>query len=350
MDWLDEVNNVPEKDYLFEKIKSHNLPVMMYGAGINAEIVTNQLSNHGIQVEQYCVDSQYYNGEEFLGKPVKNFSTMEETEKQKYVFVLGISPFANKKSAMQFEENGNFIKFIIPSPPFFGIPEEITREHINQNKSSFNETYNWLEDEKSKQTFTAYLKMKISGDYKWNENICENGLQYFTDIVFDFKKIFVDCGAWQGDTIKDFVEWSKGEYERIYAIEADKRNFTVLKDFCAKNQYENISFINKGAYDCKKSISFSNGSDGTGSSIVMNGDEHIFVETIDEMLRGKEASYIKMDIEGSELPALHGAEETISKYMPALAICVYHRANDLIDIPQFIKRFESQYKKYNLNP
>ncbi len=347
MDWLDEVNNVPEKDYLFYNIKSHNLPIMMYGAGINAEIVTNQLSSHGIYVDQYCVDSQYYTREEFLGKPVRNFSTMEESEKQKYVFVLGISPFANKKSAMQFE-NENFIKYIIPSPPFFGIPEEITKEYINQNKSAFNETYHWLEDEKSKQTFIAYLKMKISGDYKWNKNICENGFQYFTDIVSGFQNIFVDCGAWQGDTIRDFMEWSKGEYENIYAVEADKRNFVLLKEFCKKKKYKNINFINKGVYDCRKIISFSTGTDGTGSSIVMTGNEQIFVEPIDEILQGKMVSYIKMDIEGSELPALHGAQETISKYMPALAICVYHRANDLMDIPQFIKKFESKNKKYKL--
>ncbi len=43
-----------------------------------------------------------------------------------------------------------------------------------------------------------------------------------------------------------------------------------------------------------------------------------------------------MDIEGSELDALHGAEKLIREYNPVMAICVYHKEEDLITIPQFI--------------
>ena len=62
---------------------------------------------------------------------------------------------------------------------------------------------------------------------------------------------------------------------------------------------------------------------------------------------GKEkATFIKMDIEGSELEALKGAKNQIMNYSPRLAICVYHKREDLITIPQYIKKLVPEYKLY----
>ena len=59
------------------------------------------------------------------------------------------------------------------------------------------------------------------------------------------------------------------------------------------------------------------------SSVDENGEDEIKVVAVDEIVDGK-VTFIKMDIEGSELKALHGAEKTIKKYRPKLAICIYH--------------------------
>ena len=55
---------------------------------------------------------------------------------------------------------------------------------------------------------------------------------------------------------------------------------------------------------------------------------------------------IKMDIEGAELDALRGAEGTISKYKPLLAICVYHKRDDLLTIPEYIKSIVPEYRLF----
>lgn len=71
----------------------------------------------------------------------------------------------------------------------------------------------------------------------------------------------------------------------------------------------------------------------------------INVDTLDDICAGKAVSFIKMDIEGAELPSLRGAEKVIEKYHPKLAICIYHSDSDMLEIPEYIM---GKYPSYSL--
>ena len=69
------------------------------------------------------------------------------------------------------------------------------------------------------------------------------------------------------------------------------------------------------------------------------------VVSLDSCITDK-VTFIKMDIEGAELNALKGSREIIKKYKPRLAVSVYHKKEDLIEIPLYIKELVPEYKLY----
>ena len=83
-----------------------------------------------------------------------------------------------------------------------------------------------------------------------------------------------------------------------------------------------------------------------GSAISAHGSETIEIETIDDVLEGKVVGFIKMDIEGAEREALEGARFTISMQHPVLAVSVYHKRNDIWELPAQIINMNPNYKLY----
>lgn len=77
-------------------------------------------------------------------------------------------------------------------------------------------------------------------------------------------------------------------------------------------------------------------------------NQKIIVKTIDELFfeEDHKIDLIKMDIEGGEINALHGAQKTITTYLPDLQISIYHKIEDIVDIPKTIDGFSNKYAFY----
>ena len=74
--------------------------------------------------------------------------------------------------------------------------------------------------------------------------------------------------------------------------------------------------------------------------------ETITIDSFVEQRNLERVDFIKMDIEGSEVPALTGAIKTIQRHKPKLAICVYHKWDDLLVIPRLIHGIRNDYSFY----
>lgn len=179
-----------------------------------------------------------------------------------------------------------------------------------------------------------------------NANISFYGLQYFEPNFFEPEdgEVYVDAGAYALETVCDFIQWCPN-YKKIYSFEPDLTNYEMCRKKIEVENLKNVELFHLGLWSQKKELCFERcGDNGTGSTVREDGKEIIKVDSLDNILQGGKVTFIKMDIEGSELEALKGASDTIKKYRPKLAICLYHKPNDIFEIPRYIKELVPEYK------
>lgn len=170
--------------------------------------------------------------------------------------------------------------------------------------------------------------------------------QYFSvpALYHSPQEVFVDVGAFDGDTVRRFVEWA-GSFEHIYAFEPDPSNGAKCRATLSEIAGERGTLLPYGVWSEKGELRFNVRGD-MQSHIEETGEECLLVTSIDQELAGKRVTFIKMDIEGAEMPALHGAEQTIRENRPKMAVCIYHRPDDILDIPDFLLSIHPDYRFY----
>lgn len=173
------------------------------------------------------------------------------------------------------------------------------------------------------------------------------GIQYFdTDIISDHSNgVFIDGGCFDlGDSIQFLTLYPNAQ--KVYAFEPDKENYeNCLKRLKYIQNGNKIEMINKGLYNSEGEKHFL--CDGDSSRISEDSGQTIQTVSLDDFMENKEkVSFIKMDIEGAEMDALEGARKTIMRDKPDLAICIYHKKSDILDILQQILDIYPNYRLY----
>ncbi|TLT08737.1 FkbM family methyltransferase [Aliarcobacter thereius] len=160
--------------------------------------------------------------------------------------------------------------------------------------------------------------------------------------------VVLDCGSCWGDNALYFAK-EVGKNGHIVAFEFDDNNLEIFnKNLEINHDIKNITII-KNALDnsVDKELNFISNNGGT--RISDKGENPVKTTTIDKIfadLNLKRVDFIKMDIEGFELQALEGAINTIKEFKPKLAISLYHKYKDFIEIPFWIKSNFPDYKIY----
>ncbi|MEW6064007.1 hypothetical protein P378_16760 [Desulforamulus profundi] len=164
-------------------------------------------------------------------------------------------------------------------------------------------------------------------------------------------EVFVDGGAYIGDTAEEFIKQTKientGGYRHIYSFEPDES----AREKAIRNlqKYENIDVIGKGLWICDTELKFFSDGGNAGSTFVTGvRTVSVPVTSIDSFFEGKPSdelpTFIKMDIEGAEKEALIGAENVIRQKHPKLAVCVYHKPEDIYEPPKLISEIDPSYQ------
>ena len=229
--------------------------------------------------------------------------------------------------------------FDLLHPPFIIDFEE----DFKNNSHRYARVYDALADEKSKDIFTKVLNFKITFDYKFMEGFTNNHEEQYFDkeLLPPIKDMrFVDGGGYVGDTAAEVVK-NYPDFKKIYLVEPIPENIRIAKR--ELGGYENIEFLTCGISNKKETLYFNE--EKSFSTIYGQGAQSVEVDALDNIIKEK-VDYIKLDIEGAEQDAIRGAKETIQKYKPVLAICVYHKAEDWYKIPEMVLEIRSDYDVY----
>lgn len=159
--------------------------------------------------------------------------------------------------------------------------------------------------------------------------------------------VVLDCGAYTGNTAFYFADLCEPN-GKVYSLEPMPQSFSTLTKNIAVSEYKNIVPFQYAVDDSTGEAYFSEHT-GAGSRKVDKSSLIVPKITIDDFVHNNNISnvnFIKMDVEGGENSALKGARETISRFHPKLAICIYHRPDDFITIPKTILDINPNYCFY----
>lgn len=332
---IEKITEAPLWDYL----KNTDKPIILYGMGNGADMIIEVLGSLGLQHSDVFASDGFVRGHFFHGKKVLTFSEVKE----KYDDFIILMTFAvhDRETLDKVKKMSEEYELYSPTVPIAG-KGLFTLDFIKENDELFERAYNLLADERSKKDFVNILNFKVSGkiSYLFDAHY-EKPLLYEEILHLGENEVIVDLGAYDGDTIREFLTATDGRYKKIFAFEPDAKNFRKLT--AKTDGMESLECFNLGAWDKKETLFFQK-KKGRNSH---QADEGIPVEfdSVDNTVKD-EVTFIKMDIEGAELKALEGARQTIIKHRPKLYVCAYHRNEDMFALPLKIKELCGDYKIY----
>jgi len=292
---------------IFEQFKGKR--VFIYGAGVYGKWVFEKLYQDNIPVTAFLdinvkgtlFDLPVYKADEYTWN------------KEGIVIAAIVKPYAVRQEIFQFIRDCGFSEIVDA--------QSLRCHYVDfDNKLGFQDVLatELLKDEHSQKIYNANLYAHFNRNY-FNCLESIGSVQYFPDdIPMDYDRV-IDCGGYTGDTAELFIE--KGATD-VCVFEPDKVVFKKLSENLCVYRQPSVFMFPLAV------------SDIIDNSIV----------TIDSVVRNLAPTFIKMDIEGDELRALKGAKNTIKRYAPDLAICVYHRINHIWDIPLLLDSWNLGYK------
>lgn len=329
---------ISEKQDCWEFLRSTELPVFIYGMGDGALKIMKVLDKYGIPVAGFFASDEFVRGHTFEGHLVHTLSQIESLIDD---FVIVLAFAAGYRSLYdRINEIASRHILVAPDVPVAG-DGLFTYGYCMENAEKIQSVYDMLDDDMSKKTYADVINFKISGKIKYLNDCTSPREEVYEKLIpLSGNDVFVDMGAYRGDTAEEFISACGGKYDHIYAFEPNPKNFRRLSKNFSGN--ERITLINAAAGSEKGTVSISVNEGRMARSSVSGKTAEIPVAAADEVIP-EQVSIIKIDVEGDEKKALLGAKKQIAG--GAKILCsLYHRNEDIFELPLLIKEIAPDLK------
>lgn len=318
--------------------------IVLWGTGIAGQTTYKNLCEMGIEISSFSDNNKSKWNTRYLDIDV---ISPDSIDKKSLVIIC-----ANVKYNIHLQlKKMGINNYVYIDPEYFKtLPNDGIVEKIIQNTEQIEQVYSMISDEASKRVYRNVLLHRAIHNLELIWEIY-NEHQYFGNGIVDHVKGgIVDCGAFDGDTLRRFLSQVGEDDYQYFAFEADMDNYNKLKRYCEQNDLSKVHCFNLGVWDQKTELYFTVGDNEVSGTLIddsnSNKKKKIEVDSIDHIIGEQKINLITMDIEGSEIKALEGAKQTIRKNRPTLAVSVYHKLEHLWEIPLLIRQIDSGYDIY----
>lgn len=329
----------------WEQLQNTTKPIVMYGMGNGADRLLAIFEGLGVEVREFFASDAFVRGHSFHGKRVKKLSEIQE-QYEDFVIVVAFA-VQDRPTLDAICRLSEQYELYAPDLPVAG-ETLFDREFFRAHMAELQQTCEALADERSREVFLDLLRYKLTGRIDPLMKTEDDRREVLCQLLpLSQHEAFVDLGAYNGDTVAEFLAACDGEFDAIYALEPDGKNFKKMGkrlDEMGLGTDARIHLHNAAAWSEPTTLYFA-AKAGRNSTVTAAGRETP-AESVDHVLGGARASYLKLDVEGSEREALAGAAETIRRHRPKILLSAYHRSEDLFALPMQINSIAEGYRFY----
>lgn len=325
---------------VYEQISGSSLNVYIWGAGSMAREVYYRLQEHGIYVKGFVVNVKVKPADEVTFLPIEDIEEIEKSGVDIDI-VCGHGHF-EKISDMYAYECVRKV-YVIPNPyvQYQGPGESWVNEHKDEILSALDGL-----DEISRECVDSYYEVQNTGDVSCllNRNLYVEDIFNYDKLEIGYDEVYVDIGAYTGDTVQMFKKHCNSRYAKIVAIEPNKRAYRSLCEDTACDDRivtYNCAF---GKINGKTRI------DTTAmqsSHVSESGDTEVEVCRYDDLLLDESVTIMKIFVPFMALDILEGARKSIERYKPRLIVNV--GADDGTHILDVIKWMGQLHAGYTIS-
>lgn len=336
------MNTLRETESVWNLLQRAEAPIVIYGMGDGAIKIMSVLESFGIKPAAIFASDEFVRGHNFQGYKVHTLAEVEAMYEEFIIvlaFAAGYPSLVEKLCALNQRHT-----LLAPDVPVAG-EGLFTPAYLHAHIDEAEEVYAMLADEQSRRTYADILDFKLSGKIRYLMDCTTEREEVYARLLKPSKKeTFVDLGAYDGDTIEEFLAATGGECNRIIAVEPDAKNFAKLQKRLQEDS--RVSLHHAGAWSSDTILPFQvkagrNSAVGNGVKV-----REVQMRTVDSLLQGEPATIIKLDVEGAEAQAIQGSALTITQHRPKLLLSLYHRNEDMFALPLQIKRLNPAYSLY----
>ncbi|MCI8801092.1 MAG: FkbM family methyltransferase [Lachnospiraceae bacterium] len=337
---VEMIRNQVDLETFREMVNSQGKQLIIFGAGDCGHKVYDMLHRVGIEVSCFCDNLGQADKDMITGIRVVKPEFLDNTDENIVVLVSVVEDEDRDSICRQLRAQGFAGKQILVMREYY---DRLTVEWLESHLEEYKKAYQLLADDFSRRVYLARMR-KMFLMRSMADVVRPHEESYFDEKVkLTDREVFIDCGGFDGDTSLEFIDRCGGKYGRIVIFEPELSKKEAIERNLGKNSCE---LHMCGVWSKNTTLQFE--AKGTDGSHVAEGEGNcqVPVVALDEVVYDYAPTFIKMDIEGAEQEALEGCRKIIRDYRPKLAICLYHKPDDLFRIPVMVKEMNPEYRIY----